>query len=109
MSTPIVSPPAPLSNGQTGKLPYSLDRSISFKAKGILTELLSYPPFQPVALKDLASGKDGKAAVFSGLAELERAGYLTRQRDPASGDLVYAIHGQPVSPDQRTSAKDGQS
>lgn len=54
---------------------------LSFKAKGILSQMLSLPDnwdYSIVGLTKLA--KDGKESVMSGLAELEEFGYLKRTR-----------------------------
>ena len=54
---------------------------LSFKAKGILSQMLSLPDnweYSVVGLTKLA--KDGKESVMSGLAELEEFGYLKRTR-----------------------------
>lgn len=54
---------------------------LSFKAKGILSQMLSLPDnwdYSIVGLTTLAT--DGKDSVMSGLAELEEFGYLKRTR-----------------------------
>lgn len=57
------------------------DERLSWKARGLLAYLLSLPDDWRVSIRDLANrGPDGKDSVQTGLAELERTGYLTRQR-----------------------------
>lgn len=54
---------------------------LSFKAKGILSQMLSLPDnwdYSVVGMTKLAT--DGKDSVMSGLAELEEFGYLKRTR-----------------------------
>ncbi|MEE3716975.1 hypothetical protein V2H45_09480 [Tumidithrix elongata RA019] len=58
------------------------DRRLSFKARGLLTLLLSYPHNWEIYVPALveASEKDGEEAVRTGLKELETLGYLYKQR-----------------------------
>ena len=54
---------------------------LSFKAKGILSQMLSLPDnwdYSVVGMTKLAT--DGKDSVISGLVELEKFGYLKRTR-----------------------------
>lgn len=62
------------------------DERISYKAKGILGNLMSHAPGFRVSQNLLVrQGKDGRDSVLSGLAELEGAGYLRRDRQPREG------------------------
>ena len=55
------------------------DDRLSFKAKGILTYLLSKPDNWKVIVKDLINhSADGKAAIYSGLKELQKHGYYKK-------------------------------
>ncbi|MDZ8227890.1 hypothetical protein [Nostoc sp. ChiVER01] len=53
--------------------------NLSFKAKGILTYLLSKPPEWQVRISDIQKhSTDGRESIMSGLRELENAGYFSR-------------------------------
>lgn len=55
------------------------DPRISWKAKGLLAYIASHAPGHVLSTDQIiAEGDDGRDAVRAGLAELERAGYLTR-------------------------------
>lgn len=57
------------------------DSRLSFKARGLLAYLLSRPDgWQTDAHRLAARGPDGRAAILSGLKELENASYLKRTR-----------------------------
>ena len=57
------------------------DKGLSFKAKGLMSVMLSLPEEWDYTVRGLASiSMEGMDAVRSGIAELERAGYVTRQR-----------------------------
>lgn len=62
--------------------PYFLsDGRLSWKAKGLLSYLLSKPSNWRVYVSDLVKrSKDGKDAVYSALRELEGSGYVERTR-----------------------------
>ena len=63
---------------------------LSFKAKGILSYLLSRPDGWEVSVSDLINkATDGEDSVRSGLGELERAGHLKRTRTRAAGAGTY--------------------
>ena len=79
------------------------NRALSFKAKGLLTFMLSVPPewdWSMAGLSTLAS--DGIDCVRSGIRELEKHGYLTRRRIRDArgklGDIEYIIHEIPQAP-----------
>ncbi|MFG2984963.1 hypothetical protein ACGFYQ_27515 [Streptomyces sp. NPDC048258] len=77
------------------------DRRISFKAKGIFGLVSTHTEGWHVTVADLVrSGTDGKAAITTGLKELERYGYLVRDRerrdDGTLGDAVYSITDVPA-------------
>ncbi|SFM31022.1 helix-turn-helix domain-containing protein [Pelosinus propionicus] len=65
---------------QIYKEPLSDDR-LSWKAKGIWAYLLSKPDDWVVRITDLIRrSKDSRDSVYTGLTELEKYGYLTRER-----------------------------
>ena len=75
---------------------------LSLKAKGLLSLMLSLPEDWDYTIKGLAHiCKDGVDSITTALKELERHGYLTRQRlrydNGQLGDIEYTIHEQPVS------------
>lgn len=75
---------------------------LSLKAKGLLSLMLSLPEDWEYTTKGLAHiCKDGVDSITTALKELERHGYLTRQRlrydNGQLGDIEYTIHEQPVS------------
>ncbi len=74
---------------------------LSLKAKGLLSLMLSLPEDWDYTTKGLACiCKDGVDSIASALKELERQGYLTRQRirfeNGRLGDIEYTIHEKPV-------------
>lgn len=57
------------------------DRSLSLKAKGLLSQFLSLPDSWSYSVKGLAAiNKDGKSAVETALWELEKQGYVQRKQ-----------------------------
>lgn len=84
------------------------NKTLSLKAKGLMSLMLSLPEDWDYTTKGLAYiCKDGVDAICATVKELERRGYLTRQRvrDERGrlGDIEYTIHEQPTSvetPDQ---------
>lgn len=57
------------------------EKKMSLKAKGLLSLMLSLPDDWDYSISGLASlSKDGKDSVMSALGELEKFGYLNRQR-----------------------------
>lgn len=78
--------------------------ALSLKAKGLLSLMLSLPENWDYTTKGLARiCKDGVDSISAALKELEKHGYLTRQRirdrHGRLGDIEYTIHEQPVSGD----------
>jgi len=78
------------------------DKSISLKAKGLLSQMLSLPPEWDYTLQGLAYiNKEGKDSVREAVKELEKAGYVTRcQARNLNGKFSgyeYVIHEQPLS------------
>lgn len=75
---------------------------LSLKAKGLLSLMLSLPEDWDYTTKGLAHiCKDGVDSITTALKELERSGYLTRQRiryeNGQLGDIEYTIHEKPVN------------
>ncbi len=78
------------------------DKSLSLKAKGLLSQMLSLPEDWDYTLSGLAViNRESKDAIRSAVNELERAGYIERhQTTDESGKFSsneYIIHEQPVS------------
>ena len=66
------------------------DARLSWKAKGILSVMLSSPENRDCSIEWLAStSKNGKSSVRSGLKELEEQGYLKRQPVREHGKFAY--------------------
>lgn len=60
---------------------HMMDYTLSYKAKGILSEILSLPPTWDYTLAGLAAlANDGIDSVRSGIKELENSGYVNRKR-----------------------------
>ena len=63
--------------------------NLSFKAKGILTYLMSRPDGWEVSVADLFNhAKDGEDAIRSGLAELRAAGHMRYVREREKGRIT---------------------
>lgn len=62
---------------------------LSFKAKGILTYLLSRPDGWEVSITDLVRhGQEGEAAIRSGMKELREAGHMVYETSRAEGRIT---------------------
>ena len=91
------------SKGYTVMSNYHLrDKSLSLKAKGLLSQILSLPEDWDYTLSGLCYiNRERKDAIRSAVNELERAGYIERhQTTDESGKFSsneYIIHEQPVS------------
>lgn len=66
------------------------DLRLSFKARGLLVLLLSYPDGWKVNTEHLTtqSEKDGRTSILSALKELEQLGYLTRTQIRENGRIT---------------------
>lgn len=78
-----------------------LERHISLKAKGLLTQMLSLPDSWDYTVAGLATlCKDGKDSITSALKELEQYGYVTRTRirdeKGQLKEIEYVIREVPV-------------
>ena len=76
------------------------EKKMSLKAKGLLSLMLSLPDDWDYSIAGLASlSKDGKDSIMSALGELEKFGYLSRQRlvnDKGQfAGIEYNIYEQP--------------
>lgn len=79
------------------------DKSLSLKAKGLLSQMLSLPENWDYTLSGLVSiNKEKKDAIRSALVELEESGYLIRRRlKDEQGQFTsneYVIFERPQSP-----------
>lgn len=80
------------------------DRRLSLKAKGLLSYMLSLPDDWDYSLKGLTTGcRDGIDSVRSAVLELEKHGYIKREKVRNShGQIIdydYRVFEQPVSPE----------
>lgn len=76
------------------------DKKLSFKAKGMLSTILSLPEDWNYSVKGLITlSKDGSDSVKSILKELEENGYLVRTRDRDEqgrlGVMIYTFYEEP--------------
>ena len=81
------------------------NENISYKAKGLLVQMLSLPPNWDYTEYGLARiARDGRASVHSAIKELEEAGYLVRSviRDDAGKiiDTQYDVYEIPMAGSQ---------
>lgn len=81
------------------------DNSLSFKARGILSTMLSLPDDWDYTLVGLAKiAKDSVSAVKSGIAELEEAGYIKRAQGRAKNGQfsknIYDVYEIPLIVDE---------
>lgn len=83
--------------------------ALSFKAKGLLCQMLSLPDNWEFSIKGLASlGKEKQDAVRTALTELEEAGYLKRSRERDNGQYAgaeYIVSETPMTDDEATEEK----
>jgi hypothetical protein len=84
------------------------DAALSWKAKGLMSYLLSRPDNWQVRIDDLIKrSADGETAVRSALRELEAHGYIVRERltEPQSGRFAgirLTIYERPLAADERS-------
>lgn len=113
-SRPVISKaPVPEGEGWT-PLPHSTARNtqLSYKALGLLMELLSRPPGWETSIDKMhsinkATGghREGRDSMRQAMQELEREGYVTRDRvrqADGSFETVVTARNAPVTPDRRT-------
>ena len=82
------------------------DKSLSLKAKGLLSLMLSLPEEWDYTTKGLARiCKDGVDSICAGVRELEEHGYVIRQRvrnpNGQLGAIEYTILEQPRPPEPK--------
>lgn len=100
----------PLKKGSAGfaliKNAVAQDGNLSFKARGLFTYLYSKPDDWDFAVERIvrANPKDKKASVNSGLKELEKAGYLRRER-LHTGKVEYHINYEPFAENQQEASE----
>jgi hypothetical protein len=80
------------------------DDDLSWKAKGLLTFLLSRPDDWEFSIKHLSGvGPDGMSSTRTAMHQLMEAGYVDRNRtrgeDGQYGGWVYHVYEQPPTPD----------
>jgi hypothetical protein len=109
----ITKAPVPEGEGWT-PLPHTTARNmqLSYKALGLLMELLSYPPGWETSIDKMHSinkakggRREGRDSMRQAMQELEREGYVTRhrkQREDGTFATVVTAHNQAVEPDRRT-------
>ncbi|MCD7854994.1 MAG: helix-turn-helix domain-containing protein, partial [Clostridiales bacterium] len=76
------------------------DKRLSFKAKGLMSFMLSVSDNWKFTIRGLASmAKDGADSVASAVKELENAGYVVRSRSRNEkgqmGEVEYTIYENP--------------
>lgn len=95
----IVRAPRPESGFVQIRNEVARDSRISYKARGILLEILSRPDNWETSADALAaSGPDGRTAVLSGLRELREAGYLEtvrQRREDGTFNTVSVVYDTP--------------
>ena len=81
------------------------DKSLSLKAKGLLSLMLSLPEDWDYTTKGLARiCRDGVDSIRSAVQELEQRGYVSRRRirngKGQLGDIEYTIREKPEKPQE---------
>ena len=79
------------------------DKTITLKAKGLLSQMLSLPESWDYTLKGLACiNRESVDAIRTAVLELEQRGYIVRQQGRDAGGnftaIEYVIYEQPKSP-----------
>lgn len=91
------------------------DESLSWKARGLLSYLLSMPDDWTVQISHLKKqAPDGRDSVRSAIQELEKAGYIDRERDRQSdgtfGGWEYVVYERPrANGNLESASSDGNS
>jgi hypothetical protein len=109
----ISKAPVPEGEGWT-PLPHTTarNRQLSYKALGLLMELLSYPPGWETSIdkmhainKTKGGHREGRDSMRQAMQELEREGYVTRHKvkqPNGTFETVVTASNAPVTPDRRT-------
>lgn len=87
------------------------DYSLSFKAKGLLSTILSFPDNWDYSIEGLSRiAKDGVASVRAGIIELEEAGYITRTQSRGEngvfGKIIFNVYEEPRFPKKENDKTD---
>ena len=82
------------------------DKTLSLKAKGLLSMLMAMPDELKMSVRGLAEAcKEGPDSIQATLAELEGCGYLKRERtrnpDGTLGRTAYSVFEKPVQDEER--------
>lgn len=95
----IIRAPRPESGFVQIRNEVARDTRLSYKARGILIEILSRPDNWETSADALAAtGPDGRTAVLSGLRELRETGYLEtvrRRRDDGTFNTISVVYDTP--------------
>jgi len=88
------------------------NESLSLKAKGLLSQMLSLPENWDYTLKGLSLiNRESIDAIRTAVLELEGAGYITRARERREngqlGGAEYVIHERPQQPEHEFTAQEG--
>lgn len=76
----IIRAPRPTGHFTQVRNDVARDAQLSYKARGLLVAMLSYPDYWRFRIDDLVKGSpDGRHAVSTGLRELEQRGYVKRR------------------------------
>lgn len=67
------------------------DERLSYRARGILAMVLSHRAGWAVNTADMTTDREGRDAVRSAVSELERAGYLVRERLHGDGGRIAGM------------------
>lgn len=69
------------------------DRNLSLKAKGLILTIMGLPDDWDFSVRGIVSiVKEGKAAVYSAIAELREAGYVKRSAKYENGKIVEWVY-----------------
>ncbi len=88
------------------------DTGLSWKAKGVMTYLLSLPDNWEIRLSEVKNhATDGKDSLYSAVKELKEKGYLVyikerNEKGGFTGKVIYERHEIPIPQDQRNKKKD---
>ncbi len=80
------------------------DKTLSLKAKGLLSQMLSLPDNWIYSISGLASiNRESRDSIRTAITELEKCGYIVRRRirgeNGKLGEMEYIVYERPVSGD----------
>ncbi len=82
---------------------YLYDPTLSLRAKGLMTQLLSYPADEPISAGVLSDLNDVcEDSIYQTLKELELKGYLTKERIRVDGRLAGTAYNLNATPMTKT-------